>query len=489
VPLDRDPKSTMSRHAFGSLAVMFALIAGCQAIVSPSATPRAVPVASVKQAGRSPSIPTTPMPASSLAVGQPVTANVLVVVGDATTPTTTDAAIKTRLKGLGHTVTYMSDETAEPSLASYDLIVIAESVSPDTLGTKYAAAAVPIILHDYSVAELTGWDLSTEAQSTGTQTQVTVTDAAHPAASGQSGNVTVLDAPASIWMNSAADVGPGALNYLGIVGHSTSWAGYYYPAGSAMLNSHQAEHRRIILGFFHESQSGTQTASAWTFFDGAVAWALGQSLVVQLVVGDSGSPSRPDLLLKRRLEGLGHVVTYVDDSTTAATHGIDLVVIFESVVAATLGSKYAASDVPLLNGEHSSWGAHNMTNGGFTDHDGRDDIEIFKPDPIDAGYSGTVKIFDPADPTVDVAYVVTTGLGAGVVSVGRFPDARSKICIFRYDVGATMWSGRAPERRVGLDFSDEGVGYSYTDVASNLFEASVAWLGRTPRPYPRARMR
>lgn len=70
---------------------------------------------------------------------------ILLVVGDAAVPVASDLLWAERLTALGHTYTYISDETAEPDLTPYYGIVIGESVATGTLGTKYLSAPKPLL--------------------------------------------------------------------------------------------------------------------------------------------------------------------------------------------------------------------------------------------------------------------------------------------------------------------------------------------------------
>jgi hypothetical protein len=72
---------------------------------------------------------------------------ILMVVGDATVPTTGDTYLTGVLEGLGHTVTYVSDETAE-DVTGFDGVVVTDSCSSATLGAKYDTVAIPLVDHE-----------------------------------------------------------------------------------------------------------------------------------------------------------------------------------------------------------------------------------------------------------------------------------------------------------------------------------------------------
>jgi hypothetical protein len=197
-----------------------------------------------------------------------------------------------------------------------------------------------------------------------------------------------------------------------------------------------------------------------------------------LVIADKNNPSAADAILRRHLEDRGQSVTFASDDDPENADGYDLVIVFESVVGATFGSKYASSGVPLLGGEHTTWGAENLSrDSGQTDHDGRTTVDIFRPsNPVAAGYSGDVDLYSVSNTDFDIAWADSSSLGPGAVGVARFPDLPSHWCLFMYDRGSPMANGApAPARRLALDFSDEGVA-RYTPAAWALFDASVDWL-------------
>lgn len=201
---------------------------------------------------------------------------------------------------------------------------------------------------------------------------------------------------------------------------------------------------------------------------------------ILLVVADKNNPSAADLILRRHLADRGKSVTLASDEDPDNADGYDLVIVFESVVGATLGTKYASLGVPLLGGEHTTWSAENLSrDSGHTDHDGRTTVEIFRPgNAVAAGYSGDVDLYSISNPSVDIAWADSSSLGPGAVGIARFPDLTSHWCLFMYDRGSIMANGSlAPARRLALDFSDEGVA-TFTPAAWALFDASIDWLLR-----------
>src|SRR5262249_24951042 len=94
-----------------------------------------------------PSAPEKPGPAMSL-VPNSVQPSVLFVVGS-TTLTASDTAVKSRLEGLGYTVTVKSGSGSSTTDAnSKNLITISSTVTPSDVNTKYCDVTVPVIVYE-----------------------------------------------------------------------------------------------------------------------------------------------------------------------------------------------------------------------------------------------------------------------------------------------------------------------------------------------------
>lgn len=78
-------------------------------------------------------------------------AQVLLVVGNSGAMDSDDTELQTILQGRGHTVSVVSDETAE-DVSGKDLVVIASSVDEGVIGSKYSTISQPTWFCDMFVA-------------------------------------------------------------------------------------------------------------------------------------------------------------------------------------------------------------------------------------------------------------------------------------------------------------------------------------------------
>jgi hypothetical protein len=195
--------------------------------------------------------------------------NAFLVVAVSTALTTMDTAVKTRLEGLGWTITLVDDDAAAPSTAGYGLCVFAESCLTASLGTKYNHYGIPLVILDTS--PVVNFDMSSNSGGNATAaTAVTVLDATAPMANGKTGTVTVLASGCIGYM--AAPFGAGVDLVLSLSGNSAQVCGFTYEAGAALLNSHTAEARRAQLGLFVDINP-SPNADGWGFFDATINWA------------------------------------------------------------------------------------------------------------------------------------------------------------------------------------------------------------------------
>lgn len=126
-------------------------------------------------------------------------ADILLVVATAGTPTAGDLYFKAILEGLAQTVTLRSDDDAD-SVSGFAGVVVAESCSSATLGTKYATAGVPVVTHEAGHVDGLGM-ISAEGASNEVEDQTVVLVASHPMMRGPhgsaSGTITVLSSAVS----------------------------------------------------------------------------------------------------------------------------------------------------------------------------------------------------------------------------------------------------------------------------------------------------
>jgi hypothetical protein len=194
---------------------------------------------------------------------------VLFVVGN-TTLSAGDAAIRTRLQGLGATVTLRSATAATSADAQGKaLIVISESVTSGDVNTKFRDSAVPVVclepalFDDFRLAgAVDGADYGTSTN----QTELELTAISHPLAAGLT--VPISSAAGTFaWGRPAA----GAIGIGKIVGSSDRMGIFAFDTGQA-LTSGVAPARRV--GWVATaSLPTTLTKQGWQLFDAAVNWS------------------------------------------------------------------------------------------------------------------------------------------------------------------------------------------------------------------------
>jgi hypothetical protein len=116
---------------------------------------------------------------------------ILLVVADSALPSTGDGVLQNVLADLSHVVTYRSDDVAE-DVTGFDGVVISDSCSSATLGTKYDTVSVPVADH-----EAQHWDdmrlVTAASVAEISTTDVTWLATAHPIEDGPYGTFSGTD--------------------------------------------------------------------------------------------------------------------------------------------------------------------------------------------------------------------------------------------------------------------------------------------------------
>jgi hypothetical protein len=204
----------------------------------------------------------------------------------------------------------------------------------------------------------------------------------------------------------------------------------------------------------------------------SVLFAVGSTT---LVPGDSA--------IQTRLQSLGFTVTLkVPGSNANASikptdaDGKALVLVSSTVNAANVTNKLRNIPVPVLNWEfdvQDDFGMTNTSSGNdFGSATNQQNLTLTNlSHPMSAGLSSPVQ--------------ATTGLStfswgkpnANAIAIASLPSDATRIAIYGYDAGASMFGLPAPSRRIGF-FLTDATGSLLTDNGRSLFDAAVRWASR-----------
>jgi fibronectin type 3 domain-containing protein len=197
----------------------------------------------------------------------------LLVVGN-TTLGAGDAAVQTRLQGLGYTVTVKLDSASVSGDATGKAIVVVSStVTSGNVAAKFKTVTVPVLNYESAVMDdmgMTDITSGTHYGTTATQTAVAISTASHPMAAGLTGSPTVVSSAQTFtWGVPNAN----GVKVATLSGDATRSVIFGYDTGATMFGL-TAPARRT--GFFLQDA----TASAWNvngqaLFDAAVRWTAG----------------------------------------------------------------------------------------------------------------------------------------------------------------------------------------------------------------------
>ncbi len=205
----------------------------------------------------------TPMPTAT-----PKTA--LFVVSNANSLNAGDTAVKTRLEGLGYTVTLKTATASATSDATgKTLVLISSSVASGDVNTKFKSVTVPVITWEYALYDDMAMTNTTSGMDYGynTGTSMVITSANHPLAGGLSGTVNLYNTSTNIPFGVPS---ANAINVGAVSSTSTRKLEFAYDKNAAMVGGFTVNARRVGLFLV---DTATPTTDAWTLFDAAVNWS------------------------------------------------------------------------------------------------------------------------------------------------------------------------------------------------------------------------
>jgi glucose/arabinose dehydrogenase/PKD repeat protein len=405
----------------------------------------------------------------------------LLVVKNAGALGAADAALRSRLEGLGFQVTVASETAGAGDASGKDVVLISSSVGSSALQTRFRDVAVPVIVWEGGLYDDMGMTAATGTfygESPGI-TSLTISDPAHPLAAGLTGTRVVSSAATTLkW----GRPGGSAATVATVPGDATRAAIFAYESGSTMPGL-TAPAKRIGL-FLHDQTPSTLTADGWRLFEAAVLWATnggpppppppppppaGEALLV------AGSPilGGGDAAVRQRLIAAGYTVQVVDDglSTVGDATGKELVLISSSVSSSALQTRFRDVAVPVIVWEGGLYDDMGMTaaTGAFYGEPTGSALAITEPaHPLAAGLSGTQSV------TTAPTTLKWGAAGPSAIKAATMPGDATRAAIFGYASGAAMPGVNAPARRVGLFLHDQTAS-TLSSAGGQLFDASVSW--------------
>jgi hypothetical protein len=214
---------------------------------------------------------------SSLTVMQVQAAQVLFLVGNATTLSTGDKAVRDTLVNMGHTLTVkLGSSSIIADTAGKALIVISSTLAPTDIGTRFLNVQTPILTWEnglFNTLFMTASVLGTDYGFATVQTAIKIQLATHSMAAGLTGTPTILSASDSIaWgkpSNSAFKI---AMINSATVADSSKVVIFGYEVGTTMVGQNATGRR---LGFFLDGDAATRwNTSGKNLFRAAVNWAI-----------------------------------------------------------------------------------------------------------------------------------------------------------------------------------------------------------------------
>jgi hypothetical protein len=216
-------------------------------------------------------------------------ANILFISAMDDTTKASDDALKTFLEGLGHTVTYLDDDTVEADMeeaaAAADVVFISESVSSGKVRTKITGVAVPMVITEAWAYDEMGLTLGTGEGLAVATPNIEIVAPQHQLATGLSGTVPVLTALSSV--RGAARFATGhAGSSATVIARATLsdkatydviWAyekNAALPVPPADGSPQRAADVRVCLGFDEQSYL-VWNDNAYALFRAAINFALG----------------------------------------------------------------------------------------------------------------------------------------------------------------------------------------------------------------------
>lgn len=196
---------------------------------------------------------------------------VVMVVASPTALTTGEQAVRSRLVGLGDSVTLLDDDSVTATSANgADLVLVSQSVTRPAAATALKAATATVwVAKPYLFDELgmTGTSSTTDYGSVATTT-LSVSAAAHPMAAGRTGTVSFLSPKDAVsWGRPGA-----AATVVAQVGSQAAM--FAYPRAATLADGTSAAGCRLSFPLYGTAPT-RHTSDAWAMFDATAKWGAG----------------------------------------------------------------------------------------------------------------------------------------------------------------------------------------------------------------------
>ena len=220
--------------------------------------------------------------------------SVVMVVGDPGAVGAGDAAVRDRLESLGFTVSVIDDNgVTAAAAAGSSFVIIASTVSSWAVGSAFRDVAEPVwVAKPWSLDDmaLTG-PVPDSDYGTVPSDSVFLVDAAHPAAAGLSGTVSITPSPKTM---SFGEPGAAATVVSTAAGRPST---FVYEGGTQLADGSVAAGCRIHSSIF-KAAPASFTSQGWQLFDAIATYAGGGC------VEDSGDPTGGPYAVVVSVDGL-----------------------------------------------------------------------------------------------------------------------------------------------------------------------------------------
>ena len=414
----------------------------------------------------------------------------LLVVGNAATPSSGDLDRKALIESWGYTVTLIDDGADQlkfdAETAANDVVYIAGSGSSAEVGTKLTAATVGVLSEDMGLVDELG--IAEPAFVKKISQSINIIDNTHYVTDGFGlGTLQLYSYVPEIWTVSGT-LAPG-LQLLG----ETQDAVSTFPPGLAILEAGAelygggfAAGRRVQVPWAQGTfDINALNADGRTIMKRAIEWGAGAAVSpgynVLLIVGNDTTLASKDVGYKALMESWGHTVAVLDDGASQANYDTAM----------------AAADVIYASG--SALGANMLDKATYTTKGVVNEV----PGKIDNFGFSSVKTstanFDAFSSTDALHYItqpfngnpvtvftsvltnpVTGGtLAPDLQNVGEVSGTPSLVTL---DAGATGWNGNpVPARRAHLPFTSAET----TDMTADgktILQRTIEWAAASALP-------